>query len=576
MALIGTNKEALLKQIERTKNLVTIDQITQLLANYTDLKADDFKGKIPDALFEQLRHPEEAKAWSTINAASPVNEQELRDIIGSITDFIKKYPDSKRLSEAETMKKGYETDLVSMKLWAEIEKTNPLTQREIGREIRRVSEFIDKYPDFSQIEAARKRREDLENRIDNSLWRGEWERITAANNANRGSREECEALLGKVNDFIEEYPICPMLDNAIALKSELENKIAHLEGEDKALDTEWQALARTRPTTVADYRSLIARVSDFIGAHPGWSNIGEARALLKSLQARLDTMVSQEQEQLRKRQEEEKRRQEEEKRRQEEERRREERRWMDEWEAISRAPSASAADKEALVSRLARFIDTYPSSPKRPDAIALKKKYEQELAAPSGPSGDAPKGNGSMARNILIAVAVLIAIAAILWFTGVFSPGDGAPEPQDVEADTVTVVETEAPIEIDEDMDSLSKLPPDLPANDDTRANDDKATPGQPTPPPAPREPDWVRKFDAIDRKVNGGEIVRINYIPDRANPSKVEITVHYPDFSANTITPSERQKVLNLKKDIISRYRSQIPVDIKVVALDVNKKTIE
>lgn len=548
MASIGNQKEALLKQIEGIRNKVTIDRILPLLERYDDLTVEDFRGRIPDELFDQLRNPQESKAWGQISAANPDGEQALREVIGNITEFIKKYPDSDKIGEAEALKKKYETDLVSTKIWADLEKAQPSSQKEIGQEIRRISDFIEKYPSSSKIALAESRRTELENRIDNSLWQREWAQIVAANPTNR---EQCESLLKSVNGFIDEYPVSPKLDDAIALKSGLENKISSFDGEEKALDLEWKGLSQQKATNMEECQALLSKVADFIARHPQWSKVGEAESFAKSLHAQLEALKKKEADDARLKAE---------------------IKWLNEWNALSTARPASVDDMKSLVSRLSEFISKYPACPKKPDALALKEKYEKEINEALKPSNT---GGGSKKKMWIIIALALLAILAILAALGL----SGKDESKEVvEEEVVEPVDTVAYDEVEPDT-TLS----DMPLIGDDKPKKPVKEPEKVVKPepvkevaPAPQEPAWVKAFKGISRKVQGGDITKIEFVPDEYNPTKVVITVKYADFSVDTMTPADREAVRNLNNKIIKQHRPGIPVDITVNALDVNGKPIK
>ncbi len=532
MASIGNQKEALLKQIEGIRNRVTLNQIISLLGRYEDLSVEDFRDRIPEALFEQLRNPQEAKAWNDIVSTKPDDEGSLRTLIGDITNFIKKYPESEKLNEAEMFKKKYEKDLVSMKLYAELEKSNPSSQKEIGYEIQRLSDFIDKYPGFSKIDQARKLLEDLENRIDNSLWQRDWAQITASNPSNR---VEYESLLKNVNDFIDEYPISPKLDDAISLKNDLEAKIADLDSEDKAIDMEWKGLAQTKPVTVQDYQQLISKISDFINAHPQWNNIAEAQVLLRNLKSLLDDMIKKQQDDLKRQREEEINRQEAEKKRQEEERKRQE---------------------------------------------ELQKKQQEEALKKENLNKNDDKKDDNGKKYLLIILLALAAILGLLYFLGVFSDNEkedtsGTEVVKENPEEAVVAENPNGPADKPDTL-AMGNDKPEKKEKDESKANG-TPKPAEPTTitPPTPKVPGWVTDFEKINRNVNGGEIVKIEFEPDKYDPKKVILTVHYPNFSVDAMSAADRETIKNLNINIIKMYKGKTPVDIKIISLDVNNKNI-
>ena len=78
MATLNGQKQQLLSQVKNNPN-IPLQKLVDLINNYDDLSVEDFKGVIPDVLFNELkeagRDPHEVELWNRI-ISSPQNSME--------------------------------------------------------------------------------------------------------------------------------------------------------------------------------------------------------------------------------------------------------------------------------------------------------------------------------------------------------------------------------------------------------------------------------------------------------------------------------------------------------------------
>lgn len=86
---------------------VDLEQLVRLVNTYEDLQVEDFRGHIPDFLFEQLkdasRNPEEVAMWKTISDAPRTTPAEIQDVQRKLAEYMQRYPKSPKFKEAQEM-----------------------------------------------------------------------------------------------------------------------------------------------------------------------------------------------------------------------------------------------------------------------------------------------------------------------------------------------------------------------------------------------------------------------------------------------------------------------------------------
>lgn len=107
MATLNGQKQLLLNQVKNQVN-IPLDQLVSLVKKYDDLSPNDFKGYIPELLFQQLldalRDPIEVALWNQIQSAPTSTAVDIENALRLISTYLSQYPNGDKRSEAETLR----------------------------------------------------------------------------------------------------------------------------------------------------------------------------------------------------------------------------------------------------------------------------------------------------------------------------------------------------------------------------------------------------------------------------------------------------------------------------------------
>lgn len=106
MPVLNGQKQLLLNQVKNQPD-ISLQKLVALVNQYEDLEPDEFKGYIPDLLFNQLkeagRNPDEAELWNKIQAAPTSTPAEIQEVQRLVSTYTIRFPQGPKASEAESL-----------------------------------------------------------------------------------------------------------------------------------------------------------------------------------------------------------------------------------------------------------------------------------------------------------------------------------------------------------------------------------------------------------------------------------------------------------------------------------------
>ena len=128
MAILGANKPLLLNQVKNDPN-IPLQKLTDLLNHFEDLKPQDFKGYISDALYNQLleagRDPQELELWNKIQAAPTSTPAEVQDAQRLVSTYMTQYPQGTQIDKMPILMEQLERrldELIEAEDWKKLDK----------------------------------------------------------------------------------------------------------------------------------------------------------------------------------------------------------------------------------------------------------------------------------------------------------------------------------------------------------------------------------------------------------------------------------------------------------------------
>ena len=102
MAILGVNKSMLLQQVKNQPN-IAVQKLIDLLNQYEDLTAQDFRGVVSDVIYDQLleadRNPDELALWNKIQSAAKSTPQNIQDAQRLVNTYKAQFPQGPKISE---------------------------------------------------------------------------------------------------------------------------------------------------------------------------------------------------------------------------------------------------------------------------------------------------------------------------------------------------------------------------------------------------------------------------------------------------------------------------------------------
>lgn len=114
MPTLNGNKPTLLSQLRKQPN-IELQKLVQLLQTYEDLSVNDLEGVVPQLVFEQLREagrkPEEIALWNEIESSPRNNPAEIQDLQRKVTTYLQRYPDGPKAADAQNLTNQLQQEL---------------------------------------------------------------------------------------------------------------------------------------------------------------------------------------------------------------------------------------------------------------------------------------------------------------------------------------------------------------------------------------------------------------------------------------------------------------------------------
>ena len=106
MATLNGQKQQLLSQVKNNPN-IPLQKLVDLINNYDDLSVEDFKGVIPDVLFNELkeacRDPHEVELWNRIISSPQNSKEQLQNLQDLLVQYTRQFPVGPKAKEAVGM-----------------------------------------------------------------------------------------------------------------------------------------------------------------------------------------------------------------------------------------------------------------------------------------------------------------------------------------------------------------------------------------------------------------------------------------------------------------------------------------
>lgn len=106
MATLNGQKQQLLSQVRNNPN-IPLQRLVDLINNYDDLSDEDFKGVIPDVLFNELkeacRDPHEVELWNRIISSPQNSKEQLQNLQKLLGQYTQQFPVGPKAKEAVGM-----------------------------------------------------------------------------------------------------------------------------------------------------------------------------------------------------------------------------------------------------------------------------------------------------------------------------------------------------------------------------------------------------------------------------------------------------------------------------------------